>query len=105
MPKPIEVFDDPVQFWNLLTAKNDVEMENQFFDRKEAGRPDAAGCLSASQLRKVIDHETETISAFANENHDGGLLVLGISKLGEVRGLTHLNDQQRNAVMAPTIGS
>src|SRR5205823_13537154 len=38
----------------------------------------------------------ETVSAFANTNPEGGLLVVGVSKTGEVRGINHLRDAQRN---------
>jgi predicted HTH transcriptional regulator len=101
MPKPLEVFNHPERFWDLLTAATDVELEDQFFDRKEACRPDEHGKIRSSHLSGLIDELTATISAFANENHDGGLLVLGISKTGELRGLGHLSENQRNSITGP----
>jgi len=101
MPKPLEVFENPTAHWELLTSKNDVELEDQFFDRKDVPSADLNGHVSGSQISSLIDHLTATISAFANENHDGGLLVLGISKNGEVRGLSHLTDAQRNSITQP----
>lgn len=47
-------------------------------------------------LRDFREHIRETVSAFANTNAAGGLLVLGISKTGELCGVGHLTDAQRN---------
>lgn len=101
MAKPLDVFENPDAHWHLLTASQDVELEDQHFDRKEAGRADASGKVSSSQISAVIEASKETISGFANENRDGGLLVLGISKTGQVAGLAHLSDEQRNSIMRP----
>ena len=54
MPKPLEVFDDPQKYWSLLTSKKDVDLEDQFFDRKEAGHADANGNVSGSQISSLI---------------------------------------------------
>ena len=91
MPKPLEVFENPDDHWPLLSSSQDVDLEDQHFDRKEAGTPDANGKISTSQVSCVIDHAKATISAFANENREGGLLVIGISKTGEVKGLSQGN--------------
>jgi predicted HTH transcriptional regulator len=99
MPKPIEIYDNPGAYWHLITTAKDVDFEDQHFDRKEAGRPDPAGNFSSSKLSEIIAHVKETISAFANTNRDGGLLVVGVSKNGEVKGLSHLNDAQRNSLL------
>jgi predicted HTH transcriptional regulator len=101
MAKPFEVFDNPDAYWNLLTASQDVELEDQHFDRKEAGHADGSGNVSSSQISAVIASAKATISGFANENRDGGLVVVGISKTGEVKGLAHLSDEQRNALTRP----
>lgn len=97
MPNPHEVFDDPIAHWGFITAPVDTDFEGQYFDRKEAGRP-ASGmpALSSSQMKGVMDQVKETISAFANVNKTGGLLVVGISKIGEVPGINHLTDEQRS---------
>ncbi len=102
MPKPLEVFENPDQHWSLLTSSQDVELEDQHFDRKEAGITDSNGKVSSSQISSLIDHAKDTISAFANENRDGGLLVIGISKTCEVKGLSHLTDAQRNTIAQPS---
>lgn len=99
MPKPIEIYENPGAYWHLITAAKDVDFEDQHFDRKEAGRPDAAGHLPSGKLTEIITHAKETISAFANANRDGGLLVIGVSTTGEVKGLSHLNDSQRNSLL------
>lgn len=101
MPRPIDVYDDPNGHWNLITSGNDTEFEDQHFDRKEAGLPADDGHLSSSKLSEIIHHAKETISAFANSNQDGGLLVIGVSKTGSVKGLNHLTDTQRNNLMDP----
>jgi predicted HTH transcriptional regulator len=102
MPKPFEVFEEPDRYWTLLTSSRDVDLEDQFFDRKEAGTVEASGSVPKNQISNLIDHLKATISAFANENREGGLLVLGISKTGEVKGLTHLSDEQRNSITQPS---
>ena len=96
MPEPKEVFDNPDQYWEFITAKNDSDFEGQCFDRKEAGRPDTSGNVSSSQIAKSVEAITECISAFANANLNGGLLVLGISSTGEVKGVEHLVEKQIN---------
>jgi predicted HTH transcriptional regulator len=99
MPKPIEVYENPGAYWHLITTNQDRDFEDQHFDRKEAGRPEAAGHLSSGKLHEIIVKAKETISAFANTNPDGGLLVIGVSTTGEVKGLSHVNDGQRNNLM------
>src|SRR5438309_8977809 len=99
MPKPVELYENPSAYWHLITSPTDVEFEDQHFDRKEAGRLDAAGHLPSGKLSEIITQAKETISAFANANRDGGLLVIGVSKTGEVKGLSHLNDSQRNSLL------
>jgi predicted HTH transcriptional regulator len=98
VPGPREVFDDPQRYWGFLTARADEDFESQYFDRKEAGRPDQSGAIKGSQLSGLADHIKQTVSAFANANKAGGLLVLGISKEGEIRGINHLNDEQRTRI-------
>src|SRR5260370_37240539 len=51
---PLHVFENPDAYWSLLTASQDVELEDQYFDRKEAGQPDGAGKVSSSQIRAVV---------------------------------------------------
>ena len=99
MPKPIEIYENPSAYWHLITAARDVDFEDQHFDRKEAGRPDLAGHLPSGKLTEIITQAKETISAFANANRDGGLLVIGVSTTGDVKGLSHLNDSQRNSLL------
>ncbi|MEG4407206.1 RNA-binding domain-containing protein [Microcoleus sp. MON2_D5] len=96
MPNPKEVFDCPLQYWTFLTSPTDSQFEGQYFDRKEAGRREDNGCVSKGQIKTLLDQITECISAFANT--DGGLLVLGISQTGEVKGTNHLNENQINQI-------
>src|SRR5258708_6449598 len=101
MPRPLDVYNDPVSHWTLITAENDADFEDQHFDRKEAGIPGDDGHISSNKLSEIIQHVKETISAFANTNQDGGLLVIGVSKTGCVRGLSHLTDSHRNNLTDP----
>jgi len=97
-PNPKEVFDDPDQHLGFLTASSDVDFEGQYFDRKEAGRSEAHGALSKSSLDDLLENITKTVSAFANKNVHGGLLVLGISSEGEIKGIDHLSEEQENRI-------
>jgi len=96
MPNPRDVFEHPERHLNFLTASDDAKFEGQYFDRKEAGRAGQNGCVSRTELNRVMDQIVECISAFANTNKSGSLLVIGISTHGEVKGINHLTDEQRN---------
>lgn len=98
IPSPRQVFDDPLNHWTFLTQSSDDDFENQHFDRKEAGQRDVDQKTLGSQLRSVRDEIKETISAFANNNTEGGLLVLGISTNGTVTGTNHLSEKQINSL-------
>lgn len=98
MPNPREVFERPEDHWSFLTMESDVDFEGQHFDRKEAGRKKVDGTVDRNVIRNLIDEITECISSFANSNKIGGLLVLGISKLGEIKGFSHLSDEHRNSI-------
>src|SRR6266566_5559091 len=98
MLNPREVFEHPENHWSFLTMKTDVDFEGQHFDRKEAGRKKADGLVEKKVIHNLIDEITECVSAFATSNKIGGLLVLGISKQGEIKGFSHLSDEQRNSI-------
>src|SRR5712692_8791073 len=61
-------------YWTFLTAPRDEEFEGQHFDRKEVGEITATADVLRKQVRGVIGHITECVSAFANRNLHGGLL-------------------------------
>lgn len=67
---PKEQYNNPD--WELLSA---YKIEGQFFERK----------VTADN-----DKIAEAISAFANSNPEGGLIVLGIEDGGVIKGLDHL---------------
>ncbi|MDI6711026.1 MAG: putative DNA binding domain-containing protein [Bacillota bacterium] len=96
-PSPRQVFDDPSSYWAFFTQGSDDRFEGQHFDRKEAGRPGVT--VTPAQHRNLREQIIETISAFANSNVEGGLLVLGISPGGIVSGIDHLSEDQRNSLM------
>lgn len=97
MPNPKEVFENPTEYWDFLTSNSDNEFENQHFDRKEAGRVAPNGSVKIDDIRSQIK---ECVSSFSNSNKDGGLLVVGISKHGEIKGTNHLSENQVNTLMA-----
>jgi predicted HTH transcriptional regulator len=94
MPDPREVFEHPAGHWSFLTAPDDTQFEGQYFDRKEAGRarPNAPHKVD---LDSAMENIKACISAFANTNKSGSLLVIGISSKGEVKGINHLSDNHR----------
>ncbi len=98
MHHPRDVFEHPENYWNFLTVKEDVDFEGQYFDRKEAGRIKSTGFVDRSTIQSVVNDIAESVSAFANSNKLGGLLVLGVSNRGEIKGINHLNDDQRNII-------
>lgn len=76
---PHHVFDAPQSAWAFLTQPTDDNFEGQHFERKEVGRPQGGTPVSKSALEGVKQLVIKTVSAFANSNSEGGLLVLGIS--------------------------
>lgn len=100
MITPKEIFDDPSRFVSLLTAPSDSVAERQFLDRKEAPRTDGRGAVTKRHLDTFVDQVIETVSAFANANRSGGLLVVGISKTGEIVGIDHLGEKERSRLTA-----
>ncbi|MFN8512814.1 MAG: putative DNA binding domain-containing protein [Thermomicrobiales bacterium] len=98
MPLPLDVFEHPEQHWSFLTASSDVDFEGQHFDRKEACRVGPHGSVNGSEVTQLRQQIKESLSAFSNANMQGGLLVLGITKKGEVKGIRHLSENQRNSL-------
>jgi hypothetical protein len=97
-PSAKKVFDDPASHWAFLTQDSDNDFEGQHFDRKEAGQASADTAALKIQVRSVRDDIRETLSAFANRNIEGGLLVLGIASDGSVKGVDHLSEEQKNSL-------
>lgn len=89
MADPLDLFNDPKKYWDFITAKSDAEFENQHFDRKQAGNN---GVATPSSIDKLQDEIKECVSAFAN--NEGGVILIGISKNGDVSGINHLNPDQ-----------
>jgi len=96
-PSPKQVFDDPSSYWIYLTQVSDDDFEGQHFDRKACQAGVDATTLRR-QLKALRDGIKQTISAFANRNVEGGLLVLGIASDGTVVGIEHLSEQQKNSL-------
>lgn len=98
-PSPRQVFEDPQHYWAFLIQSSDDEFEGQHFDRKEVGLADSDEKTLQSQITSVRSKIKETISAFANSNVEGGLLVLGIDKSGQIKGIKHLSEKQKNSLL------
>src|SRR5438045_4130577 len=94
MIDPKIVFERPQDHWSLITAARDQDFEGQYFDRKAV----PLGSVSKSQLADLIEEITATVSAFANQNRQGGLLVIGVDSTGGAVGTNHLSEQQRNSI-------
>lgn len=90
MPTPKEVFKNPKKFQTYLRSRN---LEGQFFERKEV-RAD-----SKSQRDSIRDKIIQTISAFANSNRHGGLLVLGMADDGTIIGWNHVQEVNLNGIL------
>ena len=90
MPTPKEVFDNPLQY---LTFLQSVGFEGQLFERKEV-RID-----TKNQINTLKDKIRQCISAFANSNRAGGLLVLGIADDGTIKGTQHVDEQTINGIL------
>ena len=98
MTSPKQIFDEPLSHWAFLTQSSDGDFECQHFDRKEAGQKTADPQTLTRQLKEVREEIKRTISAFANSNRDGGLLVLGIASNGDVKGVNHLSETEKNSL-------
>lgn len=96
MVTPKEIFEEPDSHFDLLTATQDHRCEGQFLDRKEVPHADGNGIVQQRAMDKFAAQVIETISAFANANKEGGILVIGISKSGQILGVDHLSEAQRH---------
>ncbi len=93
MPTPKEVFDNPLEHLNFLQS---ADFERQYFDRKEIGSTDR------NHIRSLKNNIKECISGFANWNKAGGLLVLGITDDGTLKGTQHIGEQKINNILQVT---
>jgi hypothetical protein len=71
---PKVAFDNFAAHLARFEAKCDTDVEDQFFERKAIPLP-ASGNASRSSLGDIKEQIKETVSAFANSNAVGGLLV------------------------------
>lgn len=97
-PSPKEVFNDPAVHWAFITQVSASSFESQHFDRKEAGQVGVDTTTLSHQVDGIRNHVRESVSAYANKNAEGGLLVLGVADDGKVKGINHLSEQQVNSV-------
>ena len=90
MPSPKEVFDDPLEYLDFLQS---ADFEREYFDWKEVKTD------NNSQIDSLKKNVKECISAFANTNRQGGLVVLGIADDGTIIGTQHVNEQRMNNIL------
>ena len=93
MYSPKDIFDDPLRYLEFFQS---AEFEGQCFGRKEV-RID-----NKSQITKLKENITRCISAFANSNREGGLLVLGVTDNGTLQGTQHVDEQTMNNILQVT---
>ncbi|MCY4532211.1 MAG: putative DNA binding domain-containing protein [Gammaproteobacteria bacterium] len=92
------VYADPASHVDFITVDEDIGFEGQHFDRKQASRTNTNGAVTRNEYEKIKELIESTMSAFANA--DGGLLVLGVTKTGDIAGLDHLNENQINGLLS-----
>ncbi len=90
MIDPREIFEHPEMHVAYMTGSSEAgsNPEGQYFDRKE---------VRGGDLKKERKNILETVSAFTNAR--GGVLVLGISDEGEMKGLGHLQEAEYNSLV------
>ncbi len=88
-PTPKEVFDNPLQYLNFLQSD---KFEGQYFERNEVR-------LEKNQINVLKDSIKPCLSAFANTNKEGGLVVLGIANDGTIKGIQHVDEQKLNEIL------
>lgn len=89
MPTPKDVFDNPLQYLDFLQSD---KFEGQYFERNEVR-------LEKNQIRELKDSIKPCLSAFANTNEEGGLVVLGIANDGIIKGTQHVDEQKINEIL------
>ena len=89
MHKPIDIFNDPESYIDFLISPDLERLHGQHFDWKEIRNP--------YDKNQSYDGLIECVSAFANSNPEGGVIVLGINdKTQSVIGTEHLTEEQLN---------
>ena len=84
MPTPKDVFDNPLQYLDFLQS---AKFEGQYFERNEVR-------LDKNKIKDLKDSIQPCLSAFANTNREGGLVVLGIADDGTIKGIQHVDEQK-----------
>lgn len=94
IPTPVEVFNDPQDHLDFLINPDLERLHGQYYDWKEIPNP--------YNKDKAQNGIIECISAFANSNMEGGMLILGIADNVTVKGIEHLSDEHsRNLLDFP----
>ncbi len=91
MHQPIEVFNHPESYRDFMTSPDLERLYGQYFDWKEIPNP--------YNKDKAHSGIIECISAFANSNRNGGLLILGIANDATLKGVEHLSEEHCNTLL------
>lgn len=83
---PHLIYQSPEEYIDYITN----QPEGQFFDRKEVKND------KPKQLEEARNTIIKCISAFTNAK--GGIIVLGVRDSGEMKGLNHLSENERNSI-------
>ena len=89
MATPKDVFDHPLEHLDFLQS---ADFEGQCFDRMEVR-------IGKNQIRELKDSIKPCLSAFANTNEEGGLVVLGIADDGTIKETQHVDEQKLNDIL------
>ena len=89
MPTPKEVFDNPLEYLDFLQSD---KFEGQYFERNEVR-------IEKNKIRELKNSIKPCLSAFANTNREGGLIVLGIANDGTIKGIQHVDEQKINEIL------
>ena len=87
MNNPRAVFENPKKYLAFITIDQDDKIEDQFFDRKEV----------TDRGNTNIRNVQKTISAFTNSNKEGGLLIMGVSGNGTIKGIKKFGEKTINS--------
>lgn len=89
MTTPKDVFDNPLEYLDFLQSDR---FEGQYFERNEV-------LLGKNKIKELKDSIKPCLSAFANTNEEGGLVVLGIANDGSIKGIQHIDEQKINEIL------
>lgn len=91
------VYENPDDHRAFICMDNDDDFEGQNFDRKQSPEVNDSEQVDNTTVSRFKEQIERTISGFANAS--GGLLVIGVSKTGDVSGINHLTEKQKKSLL------